>query len=80
MVEPGDRLASLVLERQGRHREQGIVGEQRDHPVDVTALDRVGDRWSLLIVDALLEGPRRFGERFAYVELAPGFDHALHYC
>lgn len=27
-----------------------------------TALDRVGDRWSLLVVDALLEGPRRFGE------------------
>jgi DNA-binding HxlR family transcriptional regulator len=27
-----------------------------------SALDRVGDRWSLLIVDALLEGPRRFGE------------------
>jgi len=26
------------------------------------ALDRVGDRWSLLVVDALLEGPRRFGE------------------
>ena len=25
------------------------------------ALDRVGDRWSLLIVDALLDGPRRFG-------------------
>jgi DNA-binding HxlR family transcriptional regulator len=27
-----------------------------------TALERVGDRWSLLIVDALLDGPRRFGE------------------
>jgi DNA-binding HxlR family transcriptional regulator len=27
-----------------------------------TALDRVGDRWSLLVVDALLDGPRRFGE------------------
>lgn len=27
-----------------------------------TALERVGDRWSLLVVDALLEGPRRFGE------------------
>jgi DNA-binding HxlR family transcriptional regulator len=27
-----------------------------------SALDRVGDRWSLLIVDALLDGPRRFGE------------------
>ena len=26
------------------------------------ALDRVGDRWSLLIVDALLDGPRRFNE------------------
>ena len=26
------------------------------------ALDRVGDRWSLLIVGALLEGRRRFGE------------------
>jgi DNA-binding HxlR family transcriptional regulator len=26
------------------------------------ALDRVGDRWSLLIVESLLDGPRRFGE------------------
>ena len=26
------------------------------------ALDRVGDRWSLLLVDALLERPRRFNE------------------
>jgi DNA-binding HxlR family transcriptional regulator len=35
-------------------------------PVPPTALDaalsRVGDRWSLLVVDALLDGPRRFGE------------------
>ena len=36
------------------------------------ALDRVGDRWSLLIVDALLEGPRRFGElRDALPSIAP---------
>src|SRR5579871_899237 len=27
-----------------------------------TALARVGDRWSLLVIDALLEGPRRFNE------------------
>jgi DNA-binding HxlR family transcriptional regulator len=27
-----------------------------------SALDRVGDRWSLLLVDALLGGPRRFNE------------------
>lgn len=26
------------------------------------ALSRVGDRWSLLIVEALLDGPRRFNE------------------
>ncbi len=26
------------------------------------ALDRVGDRWSLLVVEVLLDGPRRFGE------------------
>src|SRR4051812_46854435 len=26
------------------------------------ALERVGERWSLLIVEALLEGPRRFNE------------------
>ncbi len=35
-------------------------------PATVTALeaalDRVGDRWSLLIVEALLERPRRFNE------------------
>jgi DNA-binding HxlR family transcriptional regulator len=26
------------------------------------ALERVGDRWSLLIIEALLDAPRRFGE------------------
>ncbi|HEY7131338.1 MAG TPA: helix-turn-helix domain-containing protein [Candidatus Limnocylindrales bacterium] len=37
-----------------------------------SALDRVGDRWSLLVVDALLEGPRRFGElRDALSGIAP---------
>jgi len=33
------------------------------------ALDRVGDRWSLLVVEALLDGPRRFGE---LAEMLPG--------
>lgn len=27
-----------------------------------SALDSVGDRWTLLVVAALLDGPRRFGE------------------
>jgi len=26
------------------------------------ALERVGDRWTLLVVDSLLEGPKRFNE------------------
>ncbi len=32
-----------------------------------SALDRVGDRWSLLVVEALLDGERRFGELAARV-------------
>jgi len=35
------------------------------------ALDRVGDRWSLLLVEALLDGPRRFGELEAAIGIAP---------
>src|SRR3954449_2964517 len=36
------------------------------------ALQRVGDRWMLLIVEALLEGPRRFGDLQAAVDgIAP---------
>jgi DNA-binding HxlR family transcriptional regulator len=43
---------------------------QRD-PLEA-ALERVGDRWSLLVVDALLDGPRRFGElRDALPAIAP---------
>ena len=34
---------------------------RRLSPLDA-ALGRVGDRWSLLIVEALLDGPRRFNE------------------
>jgi DNA-binding HxlR family transcriptional regulator len=33
------------------------------------ALDRVGDRWTLLVVNALLDGPRRFNE---LLERVPG--------
>src|SRR6186997_1317323 len=35
-------------------------------PLDA-ALNRVGDRWSFLVVEALLEGPRRFNELGAAV-------------
>jgi DNA-binding HxlR family transcriptional regulator len=35
------------------------------------ALERVGDRWSLLIVEALLDGSRRFNELGEGVGIAP---------
>ena len=39
------------------------AGHQRAVSVGLdAALERVGDRWSLLIMDALLARPRRFGE------------------
>jgi DNA-binding HxlR family transcriptional regulator len=37
------------------------MNDRRPLPLEA-ALDRVGDRWSLLMVEALLDGPRRFGE------------------
>jgi DNA-binding HxlR family transcriptional regulator len=35
---------------------------RRDPSPLEAALERVGDRWSLLIVETLLDGPRRFNE------------------
>ncbi len=42
----------------------GTMSTNPDHPRSPLelALDRVGDRWSLLIVEALLDGSRRFNE------------------
>jgi DNA-binding HxlR family transcriptional regulator len=42
-------------DRSARHLERSAL------PLEA-ALDRVGDRWSLLVVEALLDGARRFGE------------------
>ena len=41
-----------------RHRRPAPV----PHSPLADALARVGDRWTLLVVAALLEGPRRFGD------------------
>ncbi len=49
-------------------RRIGTVPPQPESPL-ATALERVGDRWSLLIVDALLTGPKRFNE---LAEQVPG--------
>jgi DNA-binding HxlR family transcriptional regulator len=42
------------------------------HDALATALEAVGDRWSMLVVAALLDGPRRFGDLEREVEgIAP---------
>jgi DNA-binding HxlR family transcriptional regulator len=42
-------------------RQPEARAEQAPTPLEL-ALERVGDRWSLLLVEALLDGPRRFNE------------------
>ena len=40
-----------------------MAAEDRDPPSGLEgAMARVGDRWTLLVVNSLLEGPRRFNE------------------
>ena len=69
------RLISAALGRNGTtvgrsaRREMARIRENGSVPIDdpeptplASALRRVGDRWSLLIVDALLDGPRRYNE------------------
>lgn len=45
----------------GRDYHAGMARPGSTSPL-AAALDRVGDRWTLLLVEALLEGPRRFAD------------------
>lgn len=58
-------------ERSGGLRDGGVpyhgavsVREEPPSPLDA-ALSRVGDRWSLLVIEALLAGPGRFNDLLA---------------
>src|SRR4051794_18154492 len=57
MAEPDPHQA----ERRPNQAEPGLE-EDRPSTALADALAAVGDRWTLLVVAALLEGPRRFGE------------------
>ncbi|MFI5258456.1 MAG: winged helix-turn-helix transcriptional regulator [Candidatus Limnocylindrales bacterium] len=49
----------------------GVAEELAPSPLQA-ALDRVGDRWCLLVVESLLDGPRRFSElQAALLGIAP---------
>jgi len=39
-----------------------MQGERPDETALEVALERIGERWALLVVDALLEGPKRFSD------------------
>ena len=53
---------TLDARKPGRRTIPAVTDPARSVTALERALDRVGDRWSLLVVEALLEGPRRFGE------------------
>jgi DNA-binding HxlR family transcriptional regulator len=44
-----------------RHRHRGRTATGSESPL-AAALSVVGDRWTALVIEALMEGPRRFGD------------------
>jgi DNA-binding HxlR family transcriptional regulator len=50
-----------LVDMQAPMATMGIVASPEGSPL-ADALTKVGDRWSLLVVEALLRGPRRFNE------------------
>ncbi len=60
----------MATARRGQRR-PGPAAASAVTPLDA-ALRQVGDRWTLLVVESLLPGPRRFGELIEALEgLAP---------
>lgn len=51
---------STALERREDHSSQDAAGSR--HAALADALETVGDRWTLLVIAALLDGPKRFGD------------------
>jgi DNA-binding HxlR family transcriptional regulator len=65
----GDAHGTAGAGRAGGAGPRDVAGE---HEALARALDDVGDRWSLLLVEALLSGPARYGElRDALPGIAP---------
>lgn len=60
----GRHTAHPEPELNGQHGE--MPGPEAESPIE-RAVARVGDRWALLVVHALLDGARRFGELQALV-------------
>ena len=65
MTQPYDLVT--IAERD----EQTDASEQESRSALADALAAVGDRWTLLLIAALLDGPRRFGELQEEVQGSP---------
>src|SRR5215471_13205077 len=48
-------------------KDEWMTGPEEGSSPLAEALARVGDRWTLLVVDALLTGPRRFNELLGHI-------------
>ena len=55
------QVTTVAQSRSGSGRTIGAMADTPPTPL-AAALDSVGDRWTLLLVEALLDGPRRFGD------------------
>jgi DNA-binding HxlR family transcriptional regulator len=64
-MSPGKKSSrpwSLEPAAPGDHRYDEGVPEDSLNSALAAALAKIGDRWSLLVINALLDGPRRFNE------------------
>jgi DNA-binding HxlR family transcriptional regulator len=68
MAEPESGTGPRPGPGTGPHPGPGTGPDDRSSPL-AEALARVGDRWTLLVVEALLPGPRRFND---LLSLIPG--------
>jgi len=62
-------MRGQALTRAAADYDAGMQGERATETALEAALERIGERWALLVVDALLEGPKRFND---LIELVPG--------
>jgi DNA-binding HxlR family transcriptional regulator len=62
-------MRGQAVTRQPTGYDAGMQGERTAETALEAALERIGERWALLVVDALLDGAKRFND---LLELVPG--------
>ncbi|MGI8791253.1 MAG: winged helix-turn-helix transcriptional regulator, partial [Actinomycetota bacterium] len=62
LAEKSSRIADVAATALGDRRYDEEMPEDSLNSALAAALAKIGDRWSLLVINALLDGPRRFNE------------------